>query len=53
MSPVGQNYHLFDRLEAQFVSLELVGEAGGLRVELIRDIPHTGCELNDKHPVLL
>jgi hypothetical protein len=37
--------YLFDGFEAKGVGLELIGEAGGLRIELVRHIPHTGGEL--------
>jgi hypothetical protein len=37
--------YLFDGFEAKGVGLELIGEAGGLRVELVRHIPHTSGEL--------
>ena len=37
--------HLLHRLEPLVVSLELVGEAGGLRGELARHVPDAGGEL--------
>ncbi len=37
--------YLFDGFEAKGVGLELIGEAGGLSIELVRHVPHTGGEL--------
>ena len=37
--------HLLHRLEPLVVSLELIGEAGGLRGELARHVPDAGGEL--------
>ncbi len=38
--------NLFDGLEAESVCFELVGEAGGLGVELVRHVPHTSSKLH-------
>ncbi len=37
--------YLFDGFEAKSVGLELIGEAGGLSIELVRHVPNTGGEL--------
>jgi len=42
---VGDLVYLFNRFEAEVVCLELVCEAGGLGVELVRDVPDTRGKL--------
>ena len=42
------NFYLFDGLESESVRFELVGEAGGLGVELVRHVPHAASELDSE-----